>query len=300
MRRLWSKAAGLLLAYPILCLPYICAESFASCLEWFQHLAVKRIVNWLPVTQSLPSVLIGRVNSPVDVSVVLLWAARLTASIRWARNYADSCVFTTATVFTAILVDTLLREESLAFSQAWARLRSYVSRILFYSLKSWFLTLVLYIAVLVTDNRLRNMLAAGSTMRFVTIAAVNLLDVLCFAWIMAPIMVDLLRPVGSTAPADPTRKLGRYVFLITVIASFTFRRLLDPLLAKLTFEFRDHQDAIFGLASLIVDSPYVLLYIALALLAADASLDSGDKEIFQRQKFLLAVMPLHFREKQEP
>lgn len=291
---------GLLLKYPILCVPYCCAALLVSCLVWFQYLATKRIVYWLPSTQSIHSALGGSVHSPIDVSVTLLWMARLRSSIRWARYYADSCIYTIGTVLTAILVGMILRGDKPAFAHAWTELQSSLKRILFYALKSWFLTLVLFVAVLLTENRLRNLVPPGSRIDSAITATVDLLNVLCFAWIMAPILVQLLRTAGSPTISDACRRLGRYAFLITVAASFAFRRLLNPLLTKLSFDFRDHQYAISGLVTLVIDSPYVLLYIALALLSEETSLEIEDMEISHRRKLLAAFMPLHFREKEEP
>lgn len=299
MHDTWRKTIALLRAYPVLWAPYLAAELLTCTLDWLQHSARTFIFRWMTARQ-FRSVLGGSVGAgPLDShSMAIVMSAN--AGLAWLGHYANLCIDTAALVLTAILIGMLLRKEKPILGAAAAKLRSYLERALIYAAKAWLLYLTLHLIYCCLIYFPINAVIFGRQGLSALSISLSLLAGVCYAWIMAPIAIRLLRSADSPALNAQEKKLGRYVYILVVVASSAIGYLLGPFVSSL----RLHPlgaDIVFRYAlPIFTDIPYVFLYVALAVIA-NAELPEpagpGDSRL---RAGLRSLMPLHFQPRQEP
>jgi hypothetical protein len=200
-----------------------------------------------------------------------------------------------AIILTALLVDMVLNEHKQRFREAVADLRSYFTRVLAYASKSWLLSLCLMILVSTPVTKVADKFALSNRPLFHAMYYfLDILWALCFAWVMAPLTIKLLRPVGAAAVTAEQKLMGRYTYFFIQAAAFALSHLIDSWLAKLPLHSSAQQMALD--ASMIVTNlPFALLYVAFALIALPDLLQSGAEKPSTSLAFLRTLMPLHFR-----
>jgi hypothetical protein len=265
MRELWLKAAGLFRKNPILWLPFFCAHLLTSCLVWVRKIATHEILAWIMTKRS---VLGGYLGQPDLHSDTIHTIERISFSLQWGTFYVACCLNVAALILTAVLLGMILRSQRPSLAAAFAALRYYPERILFYSLKFWLLSVLLDALIAWPAGHLLETMPHRT--KWILLALTDgqvLLTLLCSAWVMAPIAIRLLRPVDSGIVSAEDKRKGRYFYLLTVAAMFTLSRILFSLVTRLPFN-ATNERAIVDLASFVVSFLSVLLFIALALLAA--------------------------------
>lgn len=299
MKELWLETFELIRKHPVLWLPFLCASLAASGLSWFRRIEAKKLAYWLVTRHTTHSVLGGNSSPSLDGATISR-AVRVSASLRWGFIYINTCIYTTALVLTATFVGMILCGQGLNLSGAREALRAYPKRILLYSLKSWLLFAILTAFVVFpityfTTPMWKYSQAVSSAFSI----GEALLTSLCTSWIMAPIAIRVLRPVEAYEVSAEDKRLGRFAYMLAAVASIALSRLLDPLFMKLTSNLSISK-GVLNFSSVITDCPYALLYIALALLAAEGARDGELKAGLITREFLRALMPLHFRRGDEP
>lgn len=294
MKEHLRRTIAILRAYPVLWAPYVVATVLAYCLDLLRHVAERRIVYW-EFSRQVPSVLGGNFSRrPFDASAMET-VHRLRSVLVWAVHYVNISIFAVAMVLTAMLAYASLCNEQPAFAFAAARLTSYPKRILVYAAKAWFLMLVLN-AILYWPIYLPAFHLSWGSLGFVVLSrGLSLLDQLCFAWILAPVALRLLRPAAAPASSIEEKKLARNIFMLTVVAYEAISTILDSLVIKLHLAQQPAVDAAFQIAGLIANAPYVPLYVALALIAYPEMAKNAPQRNSRLRGLMGSLMPLHFR-----
>lgn len=299
MKELWRKSIALLRNHPVLVLPFVFSELLTGSVSWLRHLASSGVIRWVSHRQ-IESVLGENFGSRAVDAASMRTASRLNSALSWGTHYVSISIETAALVLTVIMAGLILHnEQPVLAATAAARLRAYPKRILLYSAKAWLLTLVLSTLITFFLYLPASRLRFGSPSFSVLSSGLGLLGTACLAWVMAPIAIRLLRSAGSPAISNQERELGRYAFLLAAAAGWAIGFLLHPLISELSHRLPGATEAVVIFSSLIINLPYVQLYIALAFIA-DASLEvhqmPGDPRL---RKLLRAAMPLHFERRGE-
>jgi hypothetical protein len=304
MRALWGKTAKLLLRYPILWLPYVCADLLNRSFELVRRAASTQVLYWLSIESSV----LGGTPSHLSSEVVLARAFWISGVMEWSLRYLTIYLDTAALVATAVLVTMIARGEQLRFRAVLAELWKYPNRILAYSFKLYLLVLLFAIFVsvpalrllhLITDlNRTAGWSRAAS---FALTQGQSLVSLILFAWIMTPIKIRLMRAPGAEPPSYDEKRLGRYFMILTGFGAFALSASLFPLLFKLV-AFRPFPDQVYAmLVSLVLSCPFIVLgAIGVALIADGGDWNLGEPSAHRRWSQLVGVlMPLHFDEGEE-
>jgi hypothetical protein len=122
------------------------------------------------------------------------------------------------------------------------------------------------------------------------------------AWVIAPIAIALLRPPGAVAVNADEKRLVRYIYFLTQMAAFLLSHFISPLLGKLPLN-SSAENIVLEAAGIVFNLPFVLLYVAFALIAQPALLVSQAERPSAILAFLRrhrrALMPLHFGQGKE-
>ncbi len=303
MQKLWRKTLELLRKYPILWVPYVCADLLTSCIAGLRHLGTKAVFRWI-ITKHLHSVLGGDATTTNLDHAAIVKTELLSAPLQWLTTYVNACIYVVALVLTTALVAIILRGEKPDLAAALPALRTYPRRILLFALILLALTMVLTAFIGLPLSYVLNVKYLKSQILIsVAIVGIELLGMLCSAWIMAPIAVALIRPKDTIAVSAEPKRLARDFAILSGAATIALSQLLSLLIVKLVAA--SHLVAhvlpvIWSLNSLIVNSPFILLFIALALIAAEDSLEIQSDRTPKTRKLFEALMPLHFGQGREP
>lgn len=298
MGSLVRKTALILRTHPILWAPYIIAAILTSGLDWLRRLASSHILQWA-LTRQIESVQGGIFSPRVFERVSILTIMRLRSALLWGVHFVDICIYAIALVFTAILAGAILRGERPVFAATAPRLRGFSMRILAYSAKIWVLMLVLYLA-LDWPFYLPDVAQHLSHRAFSALSiGIGLLHSLCYAWVMAPLAIRLLRPANPMPLSNAERKLARSIAIFAALADELILRALDPLVSLSGIHAQAANEALYSLVVLVAALPYVFLYVAFALIA-DPELQSREvPDDSSLVKLLRSLMPLHFQPRSE-
>jgi hypothetical protein len=295
MKNLWSKTAFVLRRYPILWAPYAVAMLLTCSLSLFRRFVSNRILPWI-ATRQVESVLGGNFAPRDFDSVPMQTVRQLRSALEWGTRYVNICIVALALVLTAMMVSVILRGEGPAFAAAGTRLRTYPTRILVYSSKVWLLSLLLSVALWWPIHLSVTNLYKGYSVS----DGLDLLGRLCFAWVMAPIAIKLLRPAESAALPVLDKRLARYIYLATITAEYLMEYLLRPLVSIPGLYSSNAKYAAYCFSPLISGLPFVFLYVAFALIA-DPDLQERVVPVeFWLPEWLRSLMPLHSEARKEP
>jgi hypothetical protein len=298
MREIGRKTILLIRTHPILWTPYIAAALLASTLSWLRQLAAHRILHWTPIRQ-VESVLGGNLSSRGFDPNTFMDLMRLRSALTWAVTFLINSVYAAALVFTAILVAAILLNERPILALSAGRLRGYSRRILIYAAKIWILMLVLYLAL---DwpfylPGVRDLLSSRAIS--VLNIGISVLDALCYAWVMAPLAVNLLRLPGGVPLSIADRRRARSIAVLVGLADVLVRHILDWLVWSFGLYGSIANDIAYYSARLIAGLPYVLLYVALSLIADPELQLRAVPDDSTLLKWLRSLMPLHFEPRGE-
>lgn len=293
MLNLWRKTIELLRKYPILWVPYLCADVATSCLTWLRRLASKAIFHWV-ATKHLHSVLGGDVVTTNFDYDTMKKALRLSAPLEWVTQYVNACLYVAALILVAVLVAMVLRGEKPDLAAAAPTLRTYSRRILLFALIFCALTLVLTALAILPSNYLLSVKLQQSRVFLALLIGEELLTTICSAWIMTPIAIALIRPRDAVAVSVERRSLGRRFAVLVGATVIGLSQLSGLLMTRLGPISNLGQAVLRPLDSLVVNAPCILLFIALALIAAEDPLEIQSVPLPKTRKLLQDLMPLHF------
>lgn len=294
MRELWRKAFELFRRHPILWVPYAGALLATDCFSWLRDVERTAIFRQLSAPHHQRSALGGSFSVPGFDAATMRTFEQIQSCVTWATHFVNIYIDAAAMVVTAIVVGMILQQRRISFPTAFTKLRGYSGRILLYSAKYWLLMLVFFVPSYLIDERILFGAKPSPSMRSMLIFGVSLLTEFSFAWIMAPVALELLKPMGSPRSTGGLRRIARYSFIVVVAGIMILGRVLNPL-----FEILSHGSIAgeFGaryLAPLFIEFPYILLFIALALIATEDPFTSVAEAPLHLPQSLKNLMPLHY------
>lgn len=299
MLQLWRKAAQYFLKYPLLWLPFICADVCAFSLTRLRVLARPFLLQWC-VTSHHSVLDSGIASSSLDDAAVLN-AMRISAAWRWITQLANRYLYAIALVVTAALVCKILLGEYPILADGISRMRGYFKKSFLYAIKYYFLSLILFVLIdFPTDYWLLPTIHSKHLFYRVLSNCEVLLTGLITAWWMAPIAIQLLRPADHQDISPEDKNLARGSYIFTAIVSFALGQLLYPALDLLNLQSNVKKTASLAFCSVAVNIPYIFLYIVFALIAFRASQEVAAQPGSRARPLLEVLMPLHFPKHDQP
>jgi len=298
MLKLWRKTIEFIRKHPILWVPYLCADVAASCITWLRQLAAKVIFHWVAVAH-MRSVLGGEITT-TNLDHAARKAMLLSAPLSWVTSYVNACLYVAALILTAALIAMILRGEKPELAAALPTLRTDSKTLLIYALIFCAVSLVLGALIVLPIGYLLSVrIRADQWLFSVAVLGEQLLSLICSAWIMAPLAISLIRPANAAAVSAERKKLGREFAMLAGATTIILEQ-LSALLIIRHLRFSHVGLALFDpLNSLVVNSPFILLFIALALIAAEDPLELRSDGAPRTPRFLESLMPLHFGQGRE-
>jgi len=299
MKKLCDRVAELLREHPILWLPYIAADILAICLWRLRGLAEKGIFHWF-TTITVHSVLGGDIALPRRDSATLARASIAYAPIGFATIVAVVCLFVASLLVTAAMVDSIEREQRLDAREILARIAVRWRRILLFALR-FLITVGVFIAGITLLSYYLLFLVHRQELitSFWLVAGLMLIGVGCTAWLVIPAAMRLLR--GETASVSAQiRNQGTILAILAAETGLGIGFLIQKLEVSIMLNSRWEITALSVFNSVIANAPDALLFIALALLAAELSRESDSNEGSKICELLPLLMPLHYDKSKEP
>jgi len=259
---------------------------------WLRTLVSQRIIEWCPTVHSV-------LGSAYPSCGSETWGFKFTLIhlLRACFEYADHCIFTVELVVISMVVGAILRGDKPSIETVKRSFRPSPGQILMYSLKIWFLSLVLVVLIYAPafietfPTHIRSRWASHA---FTT--AQSMLSLVCYVWIMVPLALALLRPAHAGAATVNEKRQGRTFFILAGAAAYATQSLLNLLVQFVpAFGSNAVRPIVFSLLSPVVSFPNLLADIALVLLASRE--DWGSVEIrpaLNIRDRLRGLMPLHF------
>lgn len=271
MRRLWHETSDIFWQCPIFWLPTLVADFVTFCFQrlWLllRYEVIFRFMQRHSVLGNTPAYLIhGAVPTAATI---------LLGFLRLFETFLGICFYTTAFLITAQLVSGHLQSSATEYRLVAAMLKKHRRSILVFSLKLFLLSVLAGVlaaeAVGFLTPRLNHLpLLYGVTAPYVAVFSAILLSA-CVAYIVTPSAVTLLRLPNSPPVKSEALAVGRTFAVVAVVVSSSAGIFSE---AVERFFFRDvthiHPialQAIYAIASLLTAFPYIVLFIALALIA---------------------------------
>jgi len=290
--------AELLGKHPILWLPYIAADFLAICVWRLRGLAEKGIFHWFTTSHS---VLGGDIALPRHDSGTLARASITYAPIGFATIIAVVCLFVAAFVATAEIVDSIEREQRPDAREILSKLAAHWRRILLFALR--FLVTV-GVTVGGTAGLSYYLLSLAHRQDLLTsfwlLAGVLLIGVGCTGWLLMPAAIRLLGGGATVLVSTQTRNRGTILAIIAAETGAALGFFVPKLEASMLLNSRWEFTMLSVFNSVVANAPDALLFIALALLAAEFSRENGGEEGSKILELLPLLMPLHFGKGGEP
>jgi hypothetical protein len=300
MQKLCRRIAELLKKHPILWLPYIAAHLLAICLWQLRGLAERGIFH-LFTTGYSHSVLGGDIAFHHYDSATLARASIAYAPIGIATIVAVVCLFVAALLATANIVDSIEREQRPDAREIFPFLAAYLRRILLFALR-FLITFGAFAAATMIPSYYLLYLAHRQDLLtyFWLIDGLILIVVGCTAWLIMPATMRLLGGEAVVQVSAQTRNQGTILAILAVEAGTALGFLVAKLEASILLTSRWEITALSVFNSIIANAPDALLFVALALLAAEFSKESESKNGSKIRELLPILMPLHFGKSEEP
>lgn len=294
MEKLCGRVAQLLRKYPVLWLPYIAADLLAICLWRLRGLAEKGIFRWFTTSHS---VLSGEVASTHYDSASLTRASIAYFPIAIITVIIVVCLFVAALVATADIVDSIEREQPPVAREILAKLAAHWRKLLLFALR-FLITAGVFFAG--TTGLSYYLLFLTRRLDFLTsfwfLAGQLLIEVGCAAWFVMPAAIRLLEGGAAVRASVQARGQGTILAIIAAEAGAAIGSFVPKLEASFHLNSRWEFTAISVFNSVVANAPDALLFIALALLAAEFSGAPDGKKDSKILDLLRLLMPLHLGE----
>ena len=199
---------------------------------------------------------------------ILARASITYAPIGFATIFVIVCLFVTALMVTAGMVDAIGREQRTDARKVLAIIASQWRRILLFSLK-FLVTFgvvaagatILSYSLLYTVHRL-DLLASTFLLLGLVLVVVG-----CAAWLVMPSAIRLLQAETTGLVTAKTRNQGLILAALVTGAGVALGMIAQKIESGIILDSQWEFMALSGLNSIVADAPDVLLFIALSLLA---------------------------------
>jgi hypothetical protein len=297
MQELCRRTYELLRTHPALWLPYLVAELLAIFLWQLWGMAREGIFKWFTTGHS---VLGGNLSAPRDNYAALDRASIVGLPLGLATVLVVVCLFVAALVATAAMVNSIGREQKLDASEILGGVAQRWRAILLFALRFLIVfgvigagtTAVFFFALRMTHREdLHTWYVSNSGMMLVWVG--------CAAWLVMPAVIRLLRGDAAGMLSTQSRNRGTVIAILVSEAGVALGAIAQKLEAPMVLDAHWEFKALGVLNSILANAPDVVLFIALALLAADYSRESENNKRSKIHELLQALMPLHFHPDKE-
>jgi hypothetical protein len=228
-------------------------------------MAEKGIFRWFSTSHS---VLGGEVATPMD-HATLAKASIAYAPIGFATIFVVVCLFVSALLVTAGMVDAIGRDHTPDVRNAFAAITSKWWRILLFSVKFLLAVGVVFAGVVVPS--------------FFALKAIHHVELLyspkllyawvivfvgCIAWLIMPAAIRLLQANSTGLVSSRTRIQATILAILVSEAGMALGMIVQKMEAGTILDSQWEVTALSALNSIVANAPNVLLFIAMALLAA--------------------------------
>jgi hypothetical protein len=197
------------------------------------------------------------------------WAMMVGYPLATLKDFLEICLFVVALVTTKNLLDMVVQTQRPNIIAALRGIAPRTREVLLLSLK-YMVALVglagaplLLASYLVTSERFREFATSKACLFVFGLVAEG-----CIAWLLIPSVLRLLRSPGGPEIAVFSRRVGTFFAVATSAASFALEYLVGKAETTVMVDSRWEGEAIAVVSTIIINSPEVFLFIALALLAA--------------------------------
>lgn len=272
MQKLWRATLLLFRQYPILWLPLLAADLAAFELKQLQRHLVNLFMTWLFQSHSVLS------SAPVygnPAPAAILRAELLTVPMAWAFYLLSASLYTAALLATRGLLGDIAATGQAHISVAFSSVAKSATRILIFSLKLLGLCLCGFLSFALITAAVTKFATTEILINPVFVYGNVLTLSFVIAYLLAPSAINLLRPADAAEPQPDALQSGRIAAFITVTASAALSYFISK--AGSAFLRASQRNTGFGvsivgaLESVFTASPYILLYIALYLIATPNS-----------------------------
>lgn len=252
----------------------------AFCLTQLQTSLTHSIITWLVTTHSVlggTQSALGMPPGSADVGLLTLKTAFLTLPIEWANHLIGLCLYTAAMIAISSAITQRLAGDRPSVSATLSVISRSGSRILLVAFKillliGCFAILGAALMFLTIFAGIRPSNAYMSPQYIITLVTATLF-LSAIGYLMAPSALALLRPLDAEPISSETVRLARISAVLTELASGAIAILMTRV--GHSFAVAQHSPArLYALEageSLVAAAPYILLFIALSLLAMTQS-----------------------------
>ena len=298
MIQLLRKSIELLRENPILWLPFLIADLLTIGL-WRLWGIVRRVIfHWFTTRHS---VLGGEVPVPSTDHSALTNASLANLPIGLAAVIAVVCLFVAALSVTATMVDVIGREQNLNAKEVLAGVIARWRKILLLGVTFLVLIAAFAAAVLAPVFFVLYRVHRPDLLTSPLLAPVAMFVVVgCSVWLIMPATIRLICADREVLDPSRTRVRGAIMAIIASEAGALLGLILSKAETAMRLETQLGWSVLSAFNSVVANAPDVLLFITLALLAAESSRAIEDGKRSRVRELLQALMPMDFRQTKEP
>jgi hypothetical protein len=282
MQNLFRRASFLFWQYPILWLPIVIVYPLVFGLNLLANKLTHAIILSVFTTHSV----LGNAPEPIapPTSLQTLKWLLLTKPIDWGTHLVAICLYACALVATGSMISAIRSAQKLLFGRIFSPLQRSLPSLVYFSLK-----LLIVIGILAVPFSLFTFVFFEKNgARYISIQNFSLvfgtLYSLAIGYFMAPAAVKFLRPHNSEAISSEKANIARISSVLAVIASGALSFITAQVRSSFLLKSANWSYLLYdALTSLISATPYIVLFIALSLLAEnngrDVELFGGELEL---------------------
>jgi len=271
MRTLWRTTVYLFWQYPILWVPVLLADGIAFCLRTFQAWTTQTVIRDFIAGHSVLS------DAPEPIRAVPVAWAIVFGTARALVELVNLCLYSAAMIAISILIVALLAQTKTSWRQVLLRSNPFRADVLVFTLKLFGMILVAAFLNIEFVGYLARLAFTFSPLENTAVVGIIYAAI---AWLLAPSAIVILRrhksPPTDSVSLHHARNfaaacilVSTAIFLSAEIARPSFARLLTAVLWARLY---------WMVASAATALPYILLFIALGLIANPDSPLAADPE----------------------
>jgi len=299
MGKLFFRVADLLREHPALLLPYVAGNLLAIFVWRLRGQAEKIIFHWFATGHLVVGIDVAtpNLNSGMFAKAALTYTPigiTTIVSVMW--------LFIAALVGTAMMVRSFEDEQSpdarellAAVALLWRRILAFALRLLITFTVFTAGTVGLAYCLLYLGHHRGPFFPS-----FWLMIAMMPIGTGCTAWLLLPAAMRLIIGENKVIVSTKTKKLGTIATVLALEAGAVIAFLLPTLEERVLFNFEETRAMLRVINSVVANSPYALLFITLAVLAARLAGQEDHNNASKLREILAPLMPLHFDPSKEP
>jgi hypothetical protein len=298
MQKLCGRVAELLREHPILWLPYLSADLLAIGIWWLRGVTETGIIHWFRTSHSA---LAGGAAFPRDNYEVLNKALFAVAPIAVASVIAIVWLFVAAILATDAMVGSVGREQRPNFREMLADLAARWWRALLFALRLLLTFAVFAVGTVALSFYLLYLLHRRDlfTAHWLS-TGLMLLSAGPVAWLVMPAAMRLIGGGAAVHASARTRNQGTILVILAVGIGIALGFILPKMEPWRLFNSQWEITAVSVFNSFVVNAPFAVFFVALAVLAGGLSLEGDGERGSRIRDFLRLLIPLHFGKSEEP